>query len=264
MPIKVKCACGKQLSASDKMAGKRVKCPNCAQPISIPALEQNDDFDDELTLEPAAPVANGGQNSLMDLLDDADVKHATTGPICPDCGSDMKPDAIICLECGFNVASGERLDTYAGGVNPTAGMTEHEKILAKAEQEIEGKAMTADEESFGDGPESILIAVGALVIATILVGTAVAVIYLIDQNEESANSGMVAFGFGIVIWLLGRLWLTISGFINGVQHGAGCLLCDFYALFFGISRKMWIPVGLHVLGTITILLGYFTMGGDPA
>lgn len=36
MPIVVVCACGRQLQAKEEFAGKRVKCPQCGQPVPIP------------------------------------------------------------------------------------------------------------------------------------------------------------------------------------------------------------------------------------
>ena len=36
MPIKVSCQCGKTINAPDNLAGKKVKCPGCSQPIAVP------------------------------------------------------------------------------------------------------------------------------------------------------------------------------------------------------------------------------------
>ncbi|MGE0610695.1 MAG: hypothetical protein AB7O62_26630, partial [Pirellulales bacterium] len=36
MAIPVKCACGQAFSAKDELAGRRVKCPKCGQPLAIP------------------------------------------------------------------------------------------------------------------------------------------------------------------------------------------------------------------------------------
>lgn len=36
MPIKVSCACGKNLSVKDEIAGRRIKCPDCGKALSIP------------------------------------------------------------------------------------------------------------------------------------------------------------------------------------------------------------------------------------
>jgi RsiW-degrading membrane proteinase PrsW (M82 family) len=42
--IRVKCACGAAIAAPARLAGKRVKCPKCAQPVLIPAPEPEIDF----------------------------------------------------------------------------------------------------------------------------------------------------------------------------------------------------------------------------
>ena len=36
MPIRATCTCGKSVQAKDELAGKRVKCPGCGQPLVIP------------------------------------------------------------------------------------------------------------------------------------------------------------------------------------------------------------------------------------
>ena len=50
MPIIVKCRCGKRMKARDSSAGKRVKCPDCGSPVSVPAMvkavEEIDEYDD--------------------------------------------------------------------------------------------------------------------------------------------------------------------------------------------------------------------------
>ena len=36
MPIQIRCSCGKGLSVPDSLAGKKVKCPACGNPVAIP------------------------------------------------------------------------------------------------------------------------------------------------------------------------------------------------------------------------------------
>lgn len=36
VPFRVNCACGKKLSVPARLAGKRVKCPGCDEPLSVP------------------------------------------------------------------------------------------------------------------------------------------------------------------------------------------------------------------------------------
>ena len=40
--IEVRCTCGKKLRAKSKLAGKKVRCPNCQAQLSIPALSAED------------------------------------------------------------------------------------------------------------------------------------------------------------------------------------------------------------------------------
>jgi hypothetical protein len=40
MALHVQCAgCGAKLQAPEKLAGKRVKCPKCGQPLAVPGLQ---------------------------------------------------------------------------------------------------------------------------------------------------------------------------------------------------------------------------------
>src|SRR5690349_15534846 len=50
MPILVACKCGKKLRVKDELAGKRVKCPGCAQVVTVPAAEEPPELEE---IEPA-------------------------------------------------------------------------------------------------------------------------------------------------------------------------------------------------------------------
>jgi hypothetical protein len=41
MSVTVACQCGKKLRVGDENAGKRVKCPYCAQPVAVPKADQD-------------------------------------------------------------------------------------------------------------------------------------------------------------------------------------------------------------------------------
>jgi hypothetical protein len=97
MPIKVKCKCGQRFSANDKLAGKTVKCPKCAQPIAIPIPKPK-----------PQPVAG----TVEQLLEEAGLSaFATTGRTCPECGAEMSEDAVVCVQCGYNEKLGRRMKT---------------------------------------------------------------------------------------------------------------------------------------------------------
>ena len=45
--ITVQCACGRVLKVKDESAGKRIRCPDCSEPVRIPYEElEDEDFDD--------------------------------------------------------------------------------------------------------------------------------------------------------------------------------------------------------------------------
>ena len=91
MPIPVSCQCGYQVDAPDQYAGKQVSCPACQNPLQVPLPQQ-------------APV----DTMLDEILSDAGISAVTPGGYrCPNCIASIPGGAIICLECGYNVESGQ-------------------------------------------------------------------------------------------------------------------------------------------------------------
>ena len=117
MPIQVTCPCGQRLAVKDELAGKRVKCPKCKQPLAISGQgSQTADTPAAGGKTTSAPKSqktkkdeDGG--GLADLLDEVGLTAPTTGRRCPDCFADMGMEAIICIQCGFSTETGKRLRT---------------------------------------------------------------------------------------------------------------------------------------------------------
>ena len=100
MPIAATCACGKKLQVKDELAGKKVRCPDCKQPLTIPAAKP----------APAKPPAAASPSSFGGGMDDLFEEEGFTqrqGATCPNCTREMKPGAILCIECGFNTQTGQ-------------------------------------------------------------------------------------------------------------------------------------------------------------
>ncbi len=65
MPIPVSCQCGQAFARKDDLAGKKVKCPKCGQPIQIPGPDSSGSasasgllsIDDLMKMDAAAPTA---------------------------------------------------------------------------------------------------------------------------------------------------------------------------------------------------------------
>ena len=74
MAIKVKCgSCDAGFKAKDELAGRRVKCPKCKEPLTIPSAPPKR----VAKPVPAAPAA--AHNPLLDLLDEQNVQSAGSG-----------------------------------------------------------------------------------------------------------------------------------------------------------------------------------------
>ena len=272
MSIRFACEhCQSKLNVADKYGGKRVKCPKCAQPIKVPAAEADPGEDLLAPIEPAAPAAGGwGQGTrthLDDLLDEAGVKEAVTGPTCPACGSEITEGALICIECGYNFESGEQMATMMSQDTLEEGGSETDRMLRKAEKELDESPMHVDEGGFGDGPEAFLIAFGALIGGAFIVGAIVFVIFLFDRiTEAEGMTILVTFVMCLLFHVIGRLWIIIVSFFEGPGHGFGTLLCNIYAYIYGFSRfgNLWMPTFLMLMGEIGLFVVQMMMafGGE--
>lgn len=154
MAIPIRCKCGKQFSAPDKLAGKRVKCPGCETPLAIPSAA------------PPAPTAGGSDAKILtrctcgnsfqapakfagkmvrcpgckeplrvpagkapdqplpdqmdlagvgSLLDEVGFQRSAASHRCPECREDLGEDAILCIHCGYNLESGKKMTTKVVG-----------------------------------------------------------------------------------------------------------------------------------------------------
>ncbi len=74
MPIAVACSCGVKLKAPDAAAGKRVKCPKCGNPVSVPVPAPAADF--EMVDDDPPPVAAPAKKKPK-LVDDDDPPPTT-------------------------------------------------------------------------------------------------------------------------------------------------------------------------------------------
>jgi len=266
MPIRVHCkACGSQLNVADKFAGKRGKCPKCAAPIDIPNATAGGEGDLLLADEPGAKrpdLTNKGWGSaptrshLDDLLDEAGVKGVVEGPVCPNCGSEVQPGAVICIDCGLNLQTGERISTLASAEGALVGgqkLSENEKIMRKAEAAIEENPITQEDEGYGDGPESYLIAGIALLVGSLMVAAIVGTIFLFDRlTTSNAATVMVMVVVGAIFQTIGLIWIAVAAFRENIGQGIATLICPLYGIIFGVMRMggLWVPTMCLVIGVV--------------
>jgi hypothetical protein len=82
MSIRVSCVCGKQIKVKEELAGKRGKCPGCGHSLIVPNL---------------SPPADEKQT------------RPARNPSCPSCKEALQSNAVICLNCGYDVRTGMQL-----------------------------------------------------------------------------------------------------------------------------------------------------------
>jgi len=268
MPIKVACKCGQRFAAPDKLAGKAVKCPKCGQPLRIPAAGTQQPGAQKPVAQqprPQQPTPQQGAG-LGGLLDEIGLAPApTTGPKCPSCGAAITQGAVICVECGFNSMTGQRMQSLAEGQAAAgAPMTEGEKLLAKAEKEIrESPALKQGRHDFGDeGFKAYMVTCGMItaIVAGLIFGAGF--LWFVNTqifNEDTNVLTMVSF-FVMIVGLLLILfsWVQVVGvsFTEHPTHGMLTLLTGIYFVIYMLMRswKLQAAIIVYLVGCNMLLL----------
>lgn len=136
MALRVKCKCGKALKISSKFADKKISCPGCKRPFRIPAAKfksaakrPKETTDGQAAQKPAAaapipaPLDLDIQPANLDLELSGDIQHSQSDILsdileaappaateasqaCPSCRGPITPDAVMCVNCGYNMQTG--------------------------------------------------------------------------------------------------------------------------------------------------------------
>lgn len=254
MAIKAKCGnCGTGFKAKDALAGRSVKCPKCANPIKIPAAGTNPKSPAKkkanVRSKQTAGASSSVANPMLDLLRDAGVQSMPQGPVCTSCGSEMGATAIICVECGFNSETGQRLTTEAsldtGDEMEYGGQTSAESLIAKADRELDESEISDIDPDFGDGADSMIIAGVAALVMLVLVGTGLAIVFLMDKLAGDISPAVISFWAAVIIGLVCFCWIVIVGFMTSPKHGVLSLVS---VGFYGFANKaLLIPTAVWAM-----------------
>ncbi len=135
MALRVKCKCGKALKISSKFADKKISCPGCKRPFRIPAAKFKAaaarakkkageraaqkpaaaapipaplDLDIQpanLDMELSGEVQHSQSDILSDILESAP-PPVEASQLCPSCRGPITPDAVMWVNCGYNMQTG--------------------------------------------------------------------------------------------------------------------------------------------------------------
>ncbi len=154
-------ACAKRVRFKPELAGKKLRC-TCGQVFRMPKhpAGQAVAVDDPATT-PGSPFKKGnaddaqaaaaamakkslkvdpGAGGAYDLADDTVSilpKEEKKAPVanqgkCPKCGSKLKPEAVICINCGFNLQAGTHVATDVEKPQSSTGSTVLDAYAATA------------------------------------------------------------------------------------------------------------------------------------
>ncbi|MEZ6136878.1 MAG: hypothetical protein R3C53_18440 [Pirellulaceae bacterium] len=228
MAIKFKCGCGHVLSVPDKFAGKNGKCPKCQKVLKVPTPKVGVASPAQPAARPA-PVAPAGQ--LDSLFDEVGLTQKS-GPICPSCAAEIKPGTVVCVACGTNLQTGEKML----GFNAQTTVAEFDNLyLQEAAENMRRDLIMESRREKAAMPwwvlMSFLIGTITLCAAGIVIvdgifgegGNPDTLMGRIQMLPVPAVLGTTVGVTGLAIALFAHLSISLFAFGKNAWHGVGCL-----------------------------------------
>lgn len=253
MPINASCAkCQHAITVRSEFAGKKIKCPKCQSVIQLPGGTPVGVGAATTAGSPARGGAGTGpkqrHNPLLDLLDSTGVEAAPVGQTCPNCGKDIAPGNVLCMDCGYHMGLGKQMETAVmideGDLPDDDGRTDAEKRMAKAEREVDESPIGEFGVDFGEGNESFLIALVAAAALVVFVGAGVAIISSFDFITNYVSSQMISLIASTILAVVSATWITTFAFRVKPLQGMVCVATAFlYCIPFGFmqGRSLLLP-----------------------
>ena len=211
-----------------------------------------------------------GSFDVMDqLLKEANVKSVARGNVCDDCGAEIQMGAVICVECGFNLETGSRLrtDMYEEEEVNDSDETAAQRMLRQAEKDIEETPVGADDQDFGDGAESMVIAGVAGGILAILIGIALLVVYLMENLSDVVHSSFISLVAAAAMAVGCIVWITIVAFLSKKSQGILCIAtAGLYCIVFGFlqGKQLLLPTIVLIISIlIAVASGFYFANYAP-
>ncbi|HET6249471.1 MAG TPA: hypothetical protein VFE47_17400 [Tepidisphaeraceae bacterium] len=106
-------SCGKRYKLEDQMGGKRAKC-KCGNVLLVPPMTIDPALMDssKAPAAPPPPPRPAPPTPPPPIASRAGVQQPVATEAageCPSCGAAMAPNAVLCIECGFDKRTGKRL-----------------------------------------------------------------------------------------------------------------------------------------------------------
>jgi len=217
--------------AKDELQGQTLLCPKCHQPLTI-----------------GEGLQKGGQRKqaggMEDLLEEVGIKEYQ-GPRCPRCAAPLKPNAVLCVECGFHLQTQQKVK---GARVRKAGERGHgeaaEDLLARAVNLLEEDKIE-EKKNRSQGLPAWVYFIGL----TLMIGFTSAM-FMIPKDQAFLITGFTVLGIGALATAYFEIRMLIVAFSESALCGILCILFSPYWLYYIFTR--WDQVGgffLMSLGT---------------
>jgi hypothetical protein len=196
---------------------------------------------------------------MDDLFDEVGMA-AKKGPACPKCHAELKPNAIMCVACGFEFQTGEHREGVKIQQRGHGGHGEAaDSLLSRAARQIEIDKVE-DRKNISQGSPAYVYLFGLAVIIAFAT-----MMFTLPKGLAFYITGIALLVFVGVIQQYYNIRFIIAAFYEGVGYGF-LQFVPFYSIYYLITR--WDRVGkwfmkglamipLALLGGALMALGYW-------
>lgn len=103
-------ACGKEYRWKPELAGRKAKC-GCGAALVVPAERPGGAAPPVAAARAAAVTrpAESPASASIPVASTAVPVAAPAGAACPSCAASLAPNAVLCVNCGYNLKTGKML-----------------------------------------------------------------------------------------------------------------------------------------------------------
>ena len=203
------------------------------------------------------PGSEASAAGMYSLTDDDGLGGGSAGQ-CPSCGAEMAADAVICIECGYNVSTGQQMGEAPAQAPPPR---------RRRDQDDEARAETERRIERAEANRNLWVPLGFVIVGIALeltpffvtIGQAAA-----DGESEVALFAGMALGMKVVLTLVG-LVIGVAVSLLACFTAAKIMDIDFGPLGTGILKLAAVymaPGAVAVmLNDLVFGLGWIVSGG---
>lgn len=231
---------------------------------AVPAVDSPPDIESKLG-EGSTATIDPSSSSVGEFALSGDsemgMQPPPTGDPCPECGSGLAAGAVLCVSCGFNIATGQKL----GGPSVDSGLAGGDDggTLGGMLSKMKGGAPSEKAISMGDAGDDKLWKAKQVLIPAILVVVGLFLRVLLFQLEDADSLEPDGLVFNLVVTLVGAAIGTallvgaafVTAMIMDMSFGAlPTAILKFAAALLAPSGIAWVIA--HFLGDWGPFVGF--------